>query len=103
MYHHFCDFMSLYISQHVNNSFSQNINIVIWDTSNTDNWSYFNDTWKAFTNKAIIYIREFEGKRVCFRDAIFSILGRTVYGHYYNMPVVPGKNHFLFIIKISEY
>jgi len=32
MYHHFCDFVNLYISQHINNSFSRDINIVMWDT-----------------------------------------------------------------------
>lgn len=32
MYHHFCDFVNLYISQHINNSFSTDINIVMWDT-----------------------------------------------------------------------
>lgn len=35
MYHHFCDFVNLYISQHVNNSFSSDINIVMWDTVGT--------------------------------------------------------------------
>uniref|UniRef100_A0A6I8PFF1 EGF domain-specific O-linked N-acetylglucosamine transferase n=1 Tax=Ornithorhynchus anatinus TaxID=9258 RepID=A0A6I8PFF1_ORNAN len=32
MYHHFCDFINLYITQHVNNSFSTDVNIVMWDT-----------------------------------------------------------------------
>ncbi|KAK6321548.1 hypothetical protein J4Q44_G00085240 [Coregonus suidteri] len=32
MYHHFCDFVNLYISQHINNSFSRDINILMWDT-----------------------------------------------------------------------
>lgn len=32
MYHHFCDFVNLYISQHLNNSFSRDVNIVMWDT-----------------------------------------------------------------------
>lgn len=32
MYHHFCDFVNLYVSQHINNSFSSDINIVMWDT-----------------------------------------------------------------------
>lgn len=32
MYHHFCDFVNLYISQHLNNSFSRDINLVMWDT-----------------------------------------------------------------------
>lgn len=35
MYHHFCDFINLYISQHINNSFSSDINIVMWDTVRT--------------------------------------------------------------------
>ncbi|XP_053147119.1 EGF domain-specific O-linked N-acetylglucosamine transferase isoform X2 [Hemicordylus capensis] len=32
MYHHFCDFVNLYITQHVINSFSTDVNIVMWDT-----------------------------------------------------------------------
>lgn len=32
MYHHFCDFFNLYVSQHLNGSFSKDIQIVIWDT-----------------------------------------------------------------------
>lgn len=36
MYHHFCDFVNLYISQHINNSFSSDVNIVMWDTVSTD-------------------------------------------------------------------
>lgn len=32
MYHHFCDFVNLYISQHINNSFNTDVNIIMWDT-----------------------------------------------------------------------
>ena len=64
MYHHFCDFVNLYVTQHANNSFFQNVNIVFWDTSNGDYWSYFSDTWKVFSNKKPIYIRSFEKKKV---------------------------------------
>lgn len=32
MYHHFCDFINLYLTQHVNNSFSTDVYIVMWDT-----------------------------------------------------------------------
>ena len=35
MFHHFCDFVNLYASQHVNNSFSTDIDIVMWDTVST--------------------------------------------------------------------
>lgn len=39
MYHHFCDFVNLYISQHINNSFSSDINIIMWDTVRTWCWT----------------------------------------------------------------
>lgn len=32
MYHHFCDFINLYASQFVNGSFSQDVDILWWDT-----------------------------------------------------------------------
>jgi len=35
MYHHFCDFINLYVTQHFNNSFSQNVDIVFYDTSSS--------------------------------------------------------------------
>lgn len=56
MYHHFCDFVNLYISQHINNSFSSDINIVMWDTVSAD-----------------IYCRAF-GKELCpISGQIFKI------------------------------
>lgn len=38
LYHHFCDFVNIYAAQHVNNSFSTDVYIVMWDTVST----YFN-------------------------------------------------------------
>ena len=32
LFHHFCDFLNLYAAQHVNNSFSKDVNIIMWDT-----------------------------------------------------------------------
>ena len=32
LYHHFCDFVNLYVTQHMNGSFSTDVNIVMWDT-----------------------------------------------------------------------
>ena len=32
MFHHFCDFVNLYASQHMNGSFSTDVYIVMWDT-----------------------------------------------------------------------
>lgn len=112
MYHHFCDFVNLYMTQHVNNSFSQNVNVVFWDTSESDFWSYFLDVWKVFTNKKTMHIKQFDGKRVCFRDAVFSLLARMRYGHFYNMPIIGGchstalyrafSQHVLHRLKIQQ-
>jgi len=32
LYHHFCDFVNLYVTQHMNGSFETDINILMWDT-----------------------------------------------------------------------
>jgi protein O-GlcNAc transferase len=80
MYHHFCDFINLYISQHMNNTFTKDIQIILWDTSQNDYWSFFSSTWNAFSSNRLIHIKEFEGKRVCFQNIIFSFLARMFYG-----------------------
>jgi EGF domain-specific O-GlcNAc transferase len=64
MYHHFCDFINLYVTQHTNNSFLQNVNLVLWDTSAGEYWSYFGDMWKVFTNKTPIHLKIYDKKRV---------------------------------------
>lgn len=88
MYHHFCDFVNLYISQHLNNSFSRDINIVMWDTSLYGYGDLFSETWRAFTDDDIIHLKTFDSKRVCFRDVVFSLLPRMRYGLFYNTPLI---------------
>lgn len=66
MYHHFCDFINLYATQHANNSFLQNVNIVFWDTSGMDYWSYFSDMWTVFSNKKPIHIKSYDKKKVIY-------------------------------------
>lgn len=90
LYHHFCDFINLYVSQHMNNSFSTDVYIVMWDTSAMDYGDLFKVTWQVFSEHKVIPLVQFDGKRVCFKDAIFSFLPRMRYGLYYNMPLVPG-------------
>lgn len=34
MYHHFCDFINLYASQHINGSIDMDIDVLWWDTVN---------------------------------------------------------------------
>ncbi|KAJ8259759.1 hypothetical protein GJAV_G00173080 [Gymnothorax javanicus] len=88
MYHHFCDFVNLYISQHLNNSFSKDVNIVMWDTSLYGYGDLFSETWKAFSDYEIIHLKTFDSKRVCFKDSFFSLLPRMRYGLFYNTPLI---------------
>ncbi|XP_043978681.1 EGF domain-specific O-linked N-acetylglucosamine transferase isoform X3 [Gambusia affinis] len=88
MYHHFCDFVNLYISQHINNSFSSDINIVMWDTSYYGYGDLFSETWQAFTDYDIIHLKTYDSNRVCFKDSFFSLLPRMRYGLFYNTPLV---------------
>uniref|UniRef100_A0A8C7M3X4 EGF domain specific O-linked N-acetylglucosamine transferase n=1 Tax=Oncorhynchus mykiss TaxID=8022 RepID=A0A8C7M3X4_ONCMY len=81
MYHHFCDFVNLYINQHINNSFSRDIKILIYG-------DLFSETWKAFSDYDIIHLKTFDTKRVCFKDVVFTLLPRMRYGLFYNTPMV---------------
>lgn len=108
MYHHFCDFINLYISLHVNNSnINMDNNILIWDSHGYR--SNFAQVWKAFTLNPILSLNNFRGKVVCFKDVLFPLLPRMIYGLYYNLPLIPGcsqsgifrafNRHLLFHLK----
>lgn len=83
MYHHFCDFVNLYASQHLNGSFHRDVHIIQWDTvsytpvffcialantamfqSGTPYTDFFAETWKAFTDLPLIHLKELDGKKV---------------------------------------
>nr|XP_022298312.1 EGF domain-specific O-linked N-acetylglucosamine transferase-like [Crassostrea virginica] len=103
MYHHFCDFVNLYATNHLNNSFSTDVYIVMWDTSTMGYTDLFSETWKAFTDYPIIRLHEYDKKRVCIRDAIFSLLPRMRFGMYYNQPVVPGCHGSSFFEAFNQH
>ncbi|XP_044751937.1 EGF domain-specific O-linked N-acetylglucosamine transferase [Coccinella septempunctata] len=92
MYHHFCDFLNLYASLHVNAShwsaFSTDVHILIWETYTYR--SSFQDTWKAFTDHPVWDLKVFKGKKVCFRNVVFPLLPRMIFGLYYNTPIIYG-------------
>ncbi|KAF4794564.1 EGF domain-specific O-linked N-acetylglucosamine transferase [Turdus rufiventris] len=102
MYHHFCDFVNLYITQHINNSFSTDVNIVMWDTSSYGYGDLFSETWKAFTDYEIIHLKTFDSKRVCFKEAVFSLLPRMRYGLFYNTPL-DGKIRVTILARSTDY
>lgn len=89
MYHHFCDFINLYLSFHLNRTtFNVENHIVLWDT--IPDLSNFAPMWTMFTSNPVLSLKQFIGKRVCFRDVMFPLLPRMIYGMYYNMPLIPG-------------
>lgn len=90
LYHHYCDFINLYLTMHLNGSLDKidNNRILIWDTYRY--WSNFAPSWKAFTSQPLLDLSEYKGKRVCFNDLVFSLLPRMIFGMYYNMPLISG-------------
>nr|XP_018910304.1 PREDICTED: EGF domain-specific O-linked N-acetylglucosamine transferase isoform X1 [Bemisia tabaci] len=92
MYHHFCDFFNLYASQHVNAShpsmFSNELHVLIWESYQYH--SVFSPTWDAFTRYPIWNLKTFKGKTVCFRNIVFPLLPRMIFGLYYNTPLMYG-------------
>ena len=98
MYHHFCDFLNLYLSLHLNYSLSD-LEPEVWDTSKqvlvlenipTTVKSPFAPAWAAFTSLPLMDLNDVGGKVVCVRRAIFPLLARMVFGLYYNTPLVEG-------------
>lgn len=92
MYHHFCDFLNLYASQHLNathwEAFSTDVHILIWETYTYR--SAFEDTWEAFTTHPIWDLKTFRGEKVCFKNIVFPLLPRMIFGLYYNTPIIHG-------------
>jgi len=93
MYHHFCDFFNLYMSLHLNATegefaFSKDNHILIWENMRYN--SVFGDVWDAFTENPLWNLATFAGKKVCFRNVVFPLLPRMMYGLFYNTPLING-------------
>lgn len=99
MYHHFCDFFNLYASLHVNSSnpstFSTDVHILIWETYTYQ--SSFGAVWEAFTSHPIWDLKTFRGETVCFKNLVFPLLPRMIFGLYYNTPIVSNNNFTLYV------
>ncbi|KAF5306643.1 hypothetical protein FQA39_LY08832 [Lamprigera yunnana] len=92
MYHHFCDFFNLYASFHLNSShweaFSNDVRILIWESYTYH--SAFEDVWNTFTKHPLWDLKTFKGKVVCFKNVVFPLLPRMIFGLYYNTPIIYG-------------
>ena len=102
MYHHFCDFFNLYASLHINGSinyqsefdedtFNRNVNVLIWE--NIEYRSSLSQVFDAFTQNPILNLNTFAGKRVCFKNVVFPLLPRMLFGLFYNTPLTPNDCH----------
>ncbi|KAI2809919.1 hypothetical protein BLOT_001072 [Blomia tropicalis] len=111
MYHHFCDFLNLYLSFHLNGTnFNRDNQIIIWDSYPYR--SNFKSIWEAFTSNPILSLNDLGRKRICFKDVMFPLLPRMIFGMYYNMPLIPGcersgvfrsfNRHLLLHLNISS-
>jgi EGF domain-specific O-GlcNAc transferase len=86
MYHHFCDFVNLWLTQHVWSNFNEDVHILDWDVSYLPHGGFFEKTFEAFTNNLPnLRPKDFEGKVVCFKEAVFAIPPRVRLSLYYNM------------------
>ena len=88
LYHHFCDFFNLYATQHVNGSFTRDVNILMWNTGGMGYHDMFKAVWAAFTHAGdFTLLTRYDGQRVCFRDAVFSLNPRMGLGLFYSTPI----------------
>ncbi|XP_012590488.1 PREDICTED: EGF domain-specific O-linked N-acetylglucosamine transferase isoform X2 [Condylura cristata] len=86
--------------------------IVMWDTSSYGYGDLFSETWKSFTDYDVIHLKTYDSKRVCFKEAIFSLLPRMRYGLFYNTPLISGcqntglfrafSQHVLYRLNITQ-
>ncbi|KAG8127983.1 putative EGF domain-specific O-linked N-acetylglucosamine transferase protein [Naja naja] len=61
-----------------------------WYKSTYGYGDLFNETWKAFTDYEIIHLKSYDSKRVCFKEAVFTLLPRMRFGLFYNTPLISG-------------
>jgi protein O-GlcNAc transferase len=91
MYHHFCDFLNIYLSLQLNQSLTSppsERQVLILD--NHPYHSSFGPAWRAVTTRPMWDLTDVAGKRVCFSDLLLPLLPRMMFGLYYNTPLVPG-------------
>ena len=108
-YHHFCDFLNLYLSLHLvyslgghsDSAFSRDNHILVWD--NTNYASNFGAAFSAFTSFPVLDLTSFGARRVCFRRLFLPLLPRMFFGLYYNTPLAPGCRNSGIFAAFSEF
>uniref|UniRef100_A0A8R1HWG7 Uncharacterized protein n=2 Tax=Caenorhabditis japonica TaxID=281687 RepID=A0A8R1HWG7_CAEJA len=104
LYHHFCDFINLYASLHINQTFNQDVDIIWWDTHPggfVDN--LYGVTWKAFSKHQPYELKDLDQKRVCFKNLMLPLLARQREGLFYNSPLVQGCSGTTLFKSFSQF
>lgn len=60
--------------------------------------SAFQDAFEAFTRNPLWDLKTFRGETVCFKNLVFPLLPRMIFGLYYNTPLVRLFIFFFFSI-----
>ncbi|CAB3397156.1 unnamed protein product [Caenorhabditis bovis] len=104
LYHHFCDFINLYASLHLNETFEQDVDIIWYDT-HPDGFidKLYGVVWKAFSKNQPIELKTLDQKRVCFKDLLLPLLARQINGLFYNMPLTQGCSGSAFVKSFSDF
>ncbi len=110
LYHHFCDFLNLYLSQHLLSSLDDEGNedtfdlkkrILIWENDPYN--SNFGAAFRAFTDRPLANLDAFGPARICFRRLVFSLPPRMFFGLYYNTPLIPNCSNSSLINSFSKF
>lgn len=67
-------------------AFSTDVHVILWETFPYH--SAFGEMWKAFSSNSILTLTNFAGKTVCFKNVVFPLLPRMIFGLFYNTPIV---------------
>ena len=104
MYHHFCDFLNMFLSLHLNSSLTSSpLDHQVLILDNHPYTSSFSPAWAAFTSKPLWDLNKVAGKVVCFRDLLLPLPPRMLFGLYYNTPLVPGCSNSAMIRAFSSF
>lgn len=91
IYHGICDFANIHFSMFVRgwgDIDPKDLQIGYFEAPYPSSYNTrMGDLYKAFSSNPILFSQKWRGKRVCFKDVVFSTLPRRGDSYYYNMPL----------------
>lgn len=92
LYKFMSNFINLYATIHLNNRFTEDNQIIIWDNNKSPmKRSNYDLLWRAFSKNSVITMgSEFRGKSVCFKKFITTLSPEKQDELFYERPLVSG-------------